>query len=249
MQCTDDVCQSAQGVNENRIQLNNGGNESSRPPYHIQRFTGVVGQQSQFLCSGRATGFTSETSVSNSYVETHDRDVETDGEINGLTNRHSMRLQSPHVRTENTDDLHLQAKVQHERKRKLLFTQKIEGEPDAESRPAKFRAYKNIDIRIKSFVGFVTLCLYPPFMFAKAGFFYKGFADIVACFHCGLTHKTFQQDDDPIIIHIKLKPQCPYITGLRNEGILSCKDLMEDSLETGIVSFDESVSGYSKYRI
>ena len=170
MQCTEDVCQLAQGVNENRIQLNNGGSESSRPPYHIQRFTGVVDQQSQFLCSGRTTGFTGETFVSNSYVVTHDRDVETDGEIN----THSLRLQSPHVRTENTDDLHLQAKVQHERKRKLLFTQKIEGEPDAESRPAKFRAYKNIDLRIKSFVGFVTLCLYPPFMFARAGFFYKG---------------------------------------------------------------------------
>jgi hypothetical protein len=62
-------------------------------------------------------------------------------------------------------------------------------------------------------------------------FLLSGFADMVACFQCGLTHKTFHQDDDPIIIHIKLKPQCPYITGLRNEGILSCKDLMEDSLE------------------
>ena len=230
MQCTDDVCQLAQGVNEIRIQLNNGGNESRCPPYHIQRFTGVVDQQSQFLCSGRDTGFTGETSVSNSYVETHDRDLETDGEINV----HSLRLQSPHVRTENTDDLYLQAKVQHERNRSLLFTQKTEGEPDAESRPPKFRAYKKIDLRIKSFVGFVTRCLYPPFLFAKAGFFYKGFADMVACFQCGLTHKTFHQDDDPIIIHIKLKPQCPYITGLRNEGILSCKDLMEDSLETDI---------------
>lgn len=174
MQCTEDVCQLTQGVNEIRIQLNNGGNESSRSPYHIQKFNGLADKQSQFLCSGQTTGFTGETSVSHSYVETHDGDLETDGEINGLRNIHSLRLQSPHVRTENTDDLYLQATVQHERKRSLLFTQKTEGEPDAESRPPKFRAYKNIDLRIKSFVGFVTLCLYPPFMFAKAGFFYKG---------------------------------------------------------------------------
>lgn len=52
---------------------------------------------------------------------------------------------------------------------------------------------------------------------------YTGFGDIVACFECGIIHRRWQRDDDPVKTHIMLQPDCPYIMDLIEEGIQSCE--------------------------
>ncbi|VDI51529.1 Hypothetical predicted protein [Mytilus galloprovincialis] len=117
-----------------------------------------------------------------------------------------------------------------EKKRQVLFTQNAQRHhgiknKNRSTRRAKFRSYSKISIREQSFIGWISDCVLPIWMFAKAGFFYKGFADIVACFECGIIHRRWQKDDDPVKTHIMLQPECPYIMDLIEEGIQSCEQL------------------------
>ncbi|CAC5362544.1 BIRC7_8 [Mytilus coruscus] len=116
-----------------------------------------------------------------------------------------------------------------EKKQQLLFSQRQHcGRNESRSnsnRHAKFRSYSKYNIREQSFIGWTSDCPLPIWMFAKAGFFYKGFADIVACFECGIIYRRWQKDDDPVKKHILLQPECPYIMGLIDEGIQSCEHL------------------------
>ncbi|XP_071140943.1 baculoviral IAP repeat-containing protein 7-B-like [Mytilus edulis] len=113
-----------------------------------------------------------------------------------------------------------------EEKQPLLFTRKQIGDRnERRSTRAKFRSYSKLTIRKQSFIGWTSECMLQIWQFAMAGFFYKGFADIVACFECGLVHRQWQKDDDPVKIHIQLQPDCPYIMDLVAEGIQSCEDL------------------------
>lgn len=210
MQCTD---QSSHTTQRGNVYLD-GSNRLTIPAHDFAR------EKSEVLCSGQTVGFTGHTSVTND-------DIETDGEMNNHMNGHFSEQQNV-AGTPNGNEFFVRAKQQHEIKRKYLFTQNTDVQQSRRNNP-KFRTYSKLDIRIQSFLGFVSICILSPYMFAKAGFFYKGFADIVACFQCGLTHKQFKKDDDPIIIHIQLKPDCPYITELINEGIRSCKDLKDDA--------------------
>lgn len=129
-------------------------------------------------------------------------------------------------------------------KKQLLFSQKQNGEgKERRGKHAKFRSYSKLNIRKQSFIGWTSDCLVPIWMFAMSGFFYKGFADIVACFDCGLVYRRWQKDDDPLKKHIQLQPDCPFIADLRSEGIQSCEDLhrfdnssCEENIEIGDMS-------------
>ncbi|CAC5362542.1 BIRC7_8 [Mytilus coruscus] len=108
---------------------------------------------------------------------------------------------------------------------------------------AKFRSYSKLTIRKQSFIGWTSECTLPIWMFARAGFFYKGFADIVACFECGLVHRRWKKDDDPVKTHNLLQPDCPYIMDLIADGIQSCVDLQSfesNSCEENIAMNDAS---------
>lgn len=166
----------------------------------------IADPTSQLVISGQKRGYTGLTPIPSHQTEINNR------------SQHSQ------IKTHQQ-----QAERQNERKRKLYFTEKIESEPNREVKPPKFRTYRTLDIRIQSFVGFESNCVLPVEMFAKSGFFYKGFADIVACFQCGFVHRKWQHGDDPIKIHIQMNPDCYNITELRNEGILSCDNFIDDS--------------------
>ncbi|XP_063437133.1 death-associated inhibitor of apoptosis 2-like [Mytilus trossulus] len=114
-----------------------------------------------------------------------------------------------------------------QQKQQLLFTrtQHRDRNESRSTKHTKFRSYSKFDIREQSFIGWTSTSTLPIWIFAKAGFFYKGFADIVACFECGIVHRRWQKDDDPVKIHIMLQPECPYIMNLAGEGIRSCEQL------------------------
>lgn len=54
---------------------------------------------------------------------------------------------------------------------------------------------------------------------------WTGFADIVACFECGIIHRRWLKNDDPVKTHFMLQPECPYINELMREGIQSYEQL------------------------
>ncbi|XP_063437141.1 baculoviral IAP repeat-containing protein 3-like isoform X2 [Mytilus trossulus] len=117
-----------------------------------------------------------------------------------------------------------------EKKQQFLLTQHAKRQhgiknENRSTRRAKFRSYSKYSIREQSFIGWISDCVLPIWMFAKAGFFYKGFADIVACFECGIIHRGWQQDDDPVKTHMMLQPECPFIMNLLEQGIQSSEHL------------------------
>ncbi|CAG2195544.1 unnamed protein product [Mytilus edulis] len=120
-----------------------------------------------------------------------------------------------------------------EKKQPLLFTRKQIGDRnERRSSRAKFRSYSKLTIRKQSFIGWTSECMLPIWMFAIAGFFYKGFADIVACFECGLVHRRWKKDDDPVKTHIHLQPDCPCVMDLISDGVQSSVDLQNFELNS-----------------
>lgn len=80
------------------------------------------------------------------------------------------------------------ADEQHQRKRKLYFTQSDPFDKHSSSRaspthqrrqPTKYRAYTASDIRIKSFIGFTSASNKSQETFAASGFFYKGERNVI----------------------------------------------------------------------
>ncbi|XP_029430356.1 baculoviral IAP repeat-containing protein 1 [Rhinatrema bivittatum] len=51
-----------------------------------------------------------------------------------------------------------------------------------------------------------------PDALAKAGFFYTGELDIVGCFSCGLSIRSFEPGDDAWAEHMKFNSKCKYLT-------------------------------------
>ncbi|CAG2210706.1 unnamed protein product [Mytilus edulis] len=183
----------------------------------------LADQRSQLLLSGHTAGFTGTSTITSepSVVNGHHSFVHLNG--------HSKELEEKARKEEEKQTFLKQAAIQQEIKRKYLFTEKTETESTQRVRPAKFRAYDKLEIRIKSFAGFKSASKWTEPCFANSGFFYKGFSDIVACFHCGLVHKNWNRDDDPIVLHFQLQPDCHYIIELRHKGIISCKNLVDES--------------------
>jgi len=50
-----------------------------------------------------------------------------------------------------------------------------------------------------------------PHQFARAGFFYTGYGEIVKCFSCGLELCDFKTYDDILDEHIRWNPECKYL--------------------------------------
>ena len=55
-------------------------------------------------------------------------------------------------------------------------------------------------------------------MMAKAGFFYRGFGDIVTCSFCGVSLHKWLQNDDPIAEHRKFNANCKFICLLQDSN-------------------------------
>ena len=56
-------------------------------------------------------------------------------------------------------------------------------------------------------------------MMAKAGFFYRGFGDIVTCSFCGVSLHKWLQNDDPVAEHRKFNENCKFIRLLQDVNI------------------------------
>lgn len=66
-----------------------------------------------------------------------------------------------------------------EKKQQFPFTQHAQRHhgirnENRSTRRAKFRSYSKYSIREQSFIGWISDCVLPIWMFARAGFFYKG---------------------------------------------------------------------------
>ncbi|XP_076076687.1 baculoviral IAP repeat-containing protein 7-B-like [Mytilus galloprovincialis] len=230
MYCTEDISdiETDCGIDDNtqslhHLSITNGHSETEScfvvPNEYLNQ---IADQSSQLLLSGGTIGFAGTSTV-----------ISEPSAVNGRhsfvhLNGHSKALEEQARRDEAKQTFLKQAAIQQEIKRKYLYTKKTETESTQRVRPAKFRAYDKLEIRIKSFVGFKSASKWTESFFANSGFFYKGFSDIVACFFCGLVHKNWKKDDDPIIIHFQLQPDCHFIIELRNKGIISCKNLVDE---------------------
>ena len=50
-----------------------------------------------------------------------------------------------------------------------------------------------------------------PLMLVRAGFYYSGTGDFVTCFHCGISLKEWESNDDVVLEHKKWAPECKYL--------------------------------------
>lgn len=177
-----------------------------------------VDSGSKVCCSGQPKG----VSVSRGHFNIEsDTNYALDGYVDSVVQNTDQQMG-----INSNQDYFAQPNELISKKQQLLFIQKQNGEgSERRSKHAKFRSYSKLSIRKQSFIGWTSDCSLPIWMFAMAGFFYKGFADIVACFDCGLVYRRWQKDDDPVKKHMQLQPDCPFIADLRSEGIQSFEDL------------------------
>lgn len=198
----------------------------------VQSLDHIANQRSEMVCTGQLKGFIGTPSVSNDHLYVNGSDS-FGTQIEPVNSKDREREE----KYEKEQEFKRQAAVQHERKRKYLFTQeKIilnERNTDTESNqrvsPPKFRAYSKEDIRERSFVGFKSASKWPTLVFAICGYFYKGFSDITACYQCGFVYKNWQKDEDPMLTHIKNQADCQHIEDLKRKNIHSCKHLDTDT--------------------
>ena len=170
MYCSDDVSSfpscSSHIVDGQPLEDSNEDNDKTKnfvrivSGHQLNRF---AAQRSQLVISGQTRSYTGVTPIPNHQTE-----------INNRGDSYVGLNSSQHSQIKTLECYQQQPERQHERKRKLYFTEKIESEPNREVKPPKFRSYKTLDIRIKSFIGFESNCVLPVEMFARSGFFYKG---------------------------------------------------------------------------
>ncbi len=68
--------------------------------------------------------------------------------------------------------------------------------------------------RLASFEGGFPIHVFLPSLLADAGFTWTGYNDEVQCSTCGLTHNNWNENDDPIAIHKKMK--CAFLNEIKN---------------------------------
>ena len=67
-----------------------------------------------------------------------------------------------------------------------------------------------------------------PLKLAQAGFYYNGKDDLTLCFACGARKEDWKSGDDPVDIHKRLNPSCPFLVG-DNVGNIPFQCSSEDS--------------------
>ncbi|KAK3091939.1 hypothetical protein FSP39_023847 [Pinctada imbricata] len=53
----------------------------------------------------------------------------------------------------------------------------------------------------------------------QAGFYYEGNDDEVVCFSCNVRKRNWNVNDDPMAVHRKLSPNCPFINGTGTQNV------------------------------
>ncbi|XP_041363973.1 baculoviral IAP repeat-containing protein 2-like [Gigantopelta aegis] len=106
----------------------------------------------------------------------------------------------------------------------------------------KWPQYKDYVSRMDSFVDwprkYVTQT---PHSLASSGLFYIGSADRVTCFDCGITIRNWEPEQDPYVEHLRLSPDCRYVSSLsRNDPSNSAQVTSSSSSTTTSSSNNES---------
>lgn len=71
--------------------------------------------------------------------------------------------------------------------------------------------------RVATFGKWPSNAVIGPHQLASVGFIYTGEGTLVQCFCCGVRYRDWHKGDNPLTIHQKCNPRCPF---LRN---LTCK--------------------------
>ena len=83
---------------------------------------------------------------------------------------------------------------------------------------SSYPEYENYEQRLNTY--FERLCpisiCQNGMTMAKAGFFYRGFGDIVTCAFCEVSLHKWLRTDDPIAEHIKFNANCKFIRLLQD---------------------------------
>ena len=65
--------------------------------------------------------------------------------------------------------------------------------------------------RLKTYDSWSSQIKPDKFQLTLTGFFYSGRSDIVECFSCGLRLHKWEKEDDPLIEHRELSPNCLFM--------------------------------------
>ena len=68
--------------------------------------------------------------------------------------------------------------------------------------------------RINSFVGWPLNEAHKPEQLASVGFVYTGEGTLVQCFYCGIKYRAWHKGDNPLSVHQKCNPRCPFLRTL-----------------------------------
>ncbi|KAL3882698.1 hypothetical protein ACJMK2_029011 [Sinanodonta woodiana] len=85
-------------------------------------------------------------------------------------------------------------------------------------------------------------CLDPK-MLAENGFFYQGVGDTVACYFCGVALMHWGTDDDVLLEHLKLSPDCGYL--VKSLGTRTIHQYL-DPVQDGVTARDFSTANPEK---
>ena len=85
----------------------------------------------------------------------------------------------------------------------------LHGQTRLDTNLSNMRYEKN---RLTTFAGWPTDAPVPKERLAKAGFFYRGAPFRVECFSCGGTVDDWQFNEQAMLKHQRLYPQCPFVT-------------------------------------
>ncbi|XP_070190184.1 uncharacterized protein [Littorina saxatilis] len=81
--------------------------------------------------------------------------------------------------------------------------------------------------------------LFRPDDLVMQGFYYAGYADCLRCFYCGVGLKSWAEDDDVMVEHIRWRPSCGYVLNTKGRQYV---DRILNSLGVCISSFDTEIS-------
>ncbi|KAK7107653.1 hypothetical protein V1264_015542 [Littorina saxatilis] len=86
-----------------------------------------------------------------------------------------------------------------------------EERPQLDLGSAVYPQFSTAQSRLATFQNWPLLNVFLPQTLVSLGFYYAGYADCVRCFYCGVGLKSWDENDDPLVEHVRWRPQCVYL--------------------------------------
>ncbi|XP_076444472.1 baculoviral IAP repeat-containing protein 3-like [Babylonia areolata] len=87
----------------------------------------------------------------------------------------------------------------------------FEDRPPVLMSEAVYPQFSRIKDRQVTFAKWPLSHMFHPDDLVMQGFYYAGYADCIRCFYCGVGLKTWSQDDNVMVEHIRWRPTCGYV--------------------------------------